>query len=46
MSFSAPIDERTEWLEADGLGGFASASCASRLARYSMPRTAKAVHPV
>ena len=35
MSASPPIDERTEWLEADGLGGFASGTTAGpRTRRY------------
>ena len=35
MSQSAPIDERTEWLEADGVGGFASGTTAGpRTRRY------------
>jgi predicted glycogen debranching enzyme len=35
MSAPAPIDERTEWLEADGLGGFASGTTAGpRTRRY------------
>jgi predicted glycogen debranching enzyme len=35
MTSHAPIDERTEWLEADGLGGFASGTTAGpRTRRY------------
>ena len=35
MTTPLPIDERTEWLEADGLGGFASGTTSGlRTRRY------------